>query len=146
QHPVAVMLDLELLDLLHLVQLAALEDGIHSGSSSSQNSSSKDLPSTRQMARHRRMVGLYSPFSIAWIVWRETPTAAARSPCVMSFSARAAFSFRFFAIGPPPFWIQNSTRIPHCQVYITFLSYGFTFCRPSFFGNSPAAMPRRSCS
>ena len=65
---------------------------------SSQNSSSNVLPSTLQMLRQRLMVGLYSPFSIALMVWRDTPTTAARSAWVISSAARAAFSFRFFAI------------------------------------------------
>ena len=53
---------------------------------SSQNSSSNVFPSTLQMLRHRLIVGLYSPFSMALMVWRDTPPPPPDPPA--SYRAR----------------------------------------------------------
>ena len=74
-----------------------------SSSSSSQNKSSRLLSKIRQILRHSLIVGLYSPFSIAFIVCREIPAASANAFCVISFCARATLIAIFFGkLASPP--------------------------------------------
>ena len=70
---------------------------IYFSSSSSQNNWSKVLPKHLQMDWQRERLGLYFPASIKPIVCLVTPTASAKSPCVISSSTRASFNFKFLA-------------------------------------------------
>ena len=65
------------------------------------------MSSVLQMAMHKPRLGLYFPASIKPMVCLVAPTASAKSPWVISCSARAAFKRKFFATCPLLFILSD---------------------------------------
>ena len=75
-------------------------------------------------------------------IFADTLVASASAPCVISFSARAAFNFRFFGIDTLLscrvgicfiLWTYSSIYYSKCQVYITKSFYEQTKSTPAVF-------------